>query len=282
MTADPSSSPEAVVRTLDQTARHTETPIRGGGTMRWRQWGVGPNLVLLHGGYGSWRHWIRNIPTLAKRHTVLAPDMPGFGDSDLPPEPVTVNGIATTVALGARQIVGEGSYRVAGFSFGSLVGCHMAGQINSAVSHLVLVSCSRLARDRSPQISMNNWRQFETEQARNEAHRRNLAQMLIQDAGKIDRLAVFVQSENTSRARIRSTDIAKTSTLLACLQRTSAKVDAIWGGRDVLLNNTLDQARETLLRCKPEARLTVIPDAGHWVQYESNDAVNETLDTFFS
>lgn len=47
--------------------------------------GSGPDLVLLHSGeYGasaelSWRY---NIPGLAQRFHVLAPDLPGFGDSD--------------------------------------------------------------------------------------------------------------------------------------------------------------------------------------------------------
>jgi len=30
----------------------------------WRTWGTGTPLVLLHGGYGSWLHWVRNIEGL--------------------------------------------------------------------------------------------------------------------------------------------------------------------------------------------------------------------------
>ena len=33
-----------------------------------RQWGeVGPILVMLHGGYGSWMHWLNNIYELSKK-----------------------------------------------------------------------------------------------------------------------------------------------------------------------------------------------------------------------
>jgi pimeloyl-ACP methyl ester carboxylesterase len=43
-----------------------------------------PKLVLLHG-FPSSSHQYRNlIPSLADRFHVLAPDYPGFGDSDLP------------------------------------------------------------------------------------------------------------------------------------------------------------------------------------------------------
>ncbi|MDB5843914.1 MAG: hydrolase-like protein, partial [Polaromonas sp.] len=54
--------------------------------MVWRCWGEGAPVVLLHGGSGSWTHWIRNIPTLvACSRQVWAPDLPGFADSASPP-----------------------------------------------------------------------------------------------------------------------------------------------------------------------------------------------------
>src|SRR5439155_429597 len=43
--------------------------------------GSGPDLVLFHGGMGSWKHWIRNIEPLATRFTVHALDHPSYGDS---------------------------------------------------------------------------------------------------------------------------------------------------------------------------------------------------------
>ncbi|HEX4114045.1 MAG TPA: hypothetical protein VH020_16050, partial [Stellaceae bacterium] len=53
------SVPEPIAA-LDRVARHRETPC-GDGTMVWREWGEGVPVVLLHGGYGSWQHWLRNI-----------------------------------------------------------------------------------------------------------------------------------------------------------------------------------------------------------------------------
>src|SRR3546814_1155899 len=47
----------------------------GDGQMVWRLWGEGPPLVLLHGGSGSWTHWFRNIPALARRYRVIAADL---------------------------------------------------------------------------------------------------------------------------------------------------------------------------------------------------------------
>src|SRR6202012_2762510 len=73
-------SPAAVVTAIDSRAERLSTPC-GDGSMVWRRWGNGPALVLLHGGYGSWTHWLRNVENLASRYSVLACDLPGLGES---------------------------------------------------------------------------------------------------------------------------------------------------------------------------------------------------------
>lgn len=46
--------------------------------------GHGPVLVLLHGWPMTWWEWHLEMPSLAKRHTVVAFDLPGLGDSTIP------------------------------------------------------------------------------------------------------------------------------------------------------------------------------------------------------
>ena len=46
--------------------------------------GRGPALILLHGYAETSRMWRPIIPILAKRFTVIAPDLPGIGDSAIP------------------------------------------------------------------------------------------------------------------------------------------------------------------------------------------------------
>ena len=48
----------------------------------WRSWGKGKPLILLHGGYGSWAHWIKQAIPFSENYNVLIPDMPGFGESE--------------------------------------------------------------------------------------------------------------------------------------------------------------------------------------------------------
>ena len=51
---------------LERAAQRIETPTSGG-QMVWHCWGEGKPIVLLHGGSGSWTHWLRNIEPLAAR-----------------------------------------------------------------------------------------------------------------------------------------------------------------------------------------------------------------------
>lgn len=68
----------AAVGALNRAARKVETPC-GDGPMVWRVWGAGEPLVLLHGGTGSWTHWIRSIPRLSGHYQLWVPDLPGLG-----------------------------------------------------------------------------------------------------------------------------------------------------------------------------------------------------------
>ena len=73
----------ALVAGIAVEADRIETPC-GDGAMVWRCWGGGPPLVLLHGGYGSWMHWIRNVLPLSRQFRVIAPDLPGHGQEFIP------------------------------------------------------------------------------------------------------------------------------------------------------------------------------------------------------
>jgi 2-hydroxy-6-oxonona-2,4-dienedioate hydrolase len=117
----------AFVEGVAAEAQRVETPC-GDGSMVWRIWGSGPPLVLLHGGYGSWMHWIRNVLVLAREFTVIAPDLPGLGESATPPEPHTAEALARIIVEGLAIIFSGGErFHLTGFSFGGVLGGHVAG-----------------------------------------------------------------------------------------------------------------------------------------------------------
>jgi len=119
----------AIVEGVAAEAERIETPC-GAGTMVWRVWGNGPPLVLMHGGYGSWTHWVRNVLALARKFTVVAPDLPGLGESATPPEPHTAEGLAAIVVEGLDIVLPRDTApHIAGFSFGGVLGGHVAAQL---------------------------------------------------------------------------------------------------------------------------------------------------------
>ena len=97
-------TPEDIVAAIEAKAGRIETPC-GDGVMVWRSWGDGPALVLLHGAFGSWNHWIRNILPLAERFRVLVPDMPGYGASAMPPLPYSPESLGEIIAAGIETVV---------------------------------------------------------------------------------------------------------------------------------------------------------------------------------
>src|ERR1700722_14760264 len=141
--ADPATA-QALLERLDRTAQHWETPC-GEGTMAWRGWGSGPAVLLVHGGAGSWRHWEPNLAALTEHHTVIAPDLPGLGDSARAPDPISADSVAAIVGQGLNQVLGsDAPIHVAGFSFGGVIAGVVAANTGSRVRSLTLIGTGGL------------------------------------------------------------------------------------------------------------------------------------------
>ena len=110
-------------------ARRIESPTPVG-TQVWHVWneGAGRPLILLHGGSGSWTHWVANVQGLSAQRAVYALDLPGFGDSDLPPGARDVDGLYQAVAQGIIQLLGPGPHDIMGFSFGGMTAGFIAAE----------------------------------------------------------------------------------------------------------------------------------------------------------
>ena len=268
---------EAAVAAIESRAEIRRTPC-GAGSLVWHIWGAGAPLMLLHGGYGSWTHWIRNVVPLAEHRRVLVPDLPGLGDSDLPPEADRPESSAAAVAAGLAQLTREGEAAdIAGFSFGGLIGGLAAYQLGARARRIVLVGSGGLGMRRRTPIELINWRSLPDAAAQRDAHRENLAILMFADRAKIDELAVDLQVRNATRARIKSRILSRIPALPMVLPETKARLHGIWGERDITAQGTLEEHGRLLQSFQPSASFTVIPDAGHWVQYEAAAEFNATL-----
>jgi pimeloyl-ACP methyl ester carboxylesterase len=252
---------------LDRTARRWETPC-GNGTMVWRVWGSGPVLLLLHGGAGSWRHWARNLGALMASHTVVAPDLPGLGESARAPEPIGAETIAAIVEDGLDRVIGaEFPFHVVGFSFGGVIAGLVAANKSGRLRSLTLSGSGGLGPpNRSVELVKVRDRIGEDRIA---AHRTNLARMMLADPVAIDALALEIQERNACEARLNSGAMWMSPVLHEALPRVRAPIYAIWGEWE-MANRALLQARITLMRqARPDVEIEIVPNTGHWVAYEA-------------
>jgi pimeloyl-ACP methyl ester carboxylesterase len=266
----------AFVEGVAAEAHRIETPC-GDGSMVWRVWGSGPPLVLLHGGYGSWMHWIRNVLVLARRFTVIAPDLPGLGESATPPEPHSAEGLARIVVDGLATILPGGErLHLAGFSFGGVLGGHVAALLGEQVRGFTIVGSNGLGLPRQP-TELERQKPGGTVEELLAIARHNVRVLMIADKDKIDELAVYIQYMNAPRGRVRSRRFSRADTLIRALPRVTAQLSGIWGGRDAGAYPYLDERKRVLDDIQPGLRFEIIPGAGHWVAYEAADRFNPLL-----
>ena len=259
--------PPEALRVLS-LARRITTPC-GDGDIVWHVWGDDANeaLVLLHGGSGSWTHWIRNVEALAAAgRRIVVPDLPGFGDSARPPGGQDADSVAPALAAAFPSLVGDAPVDVVGFSFGGLCGGLMAASSPERVKRLVLVGAPGLGlRDR--RLPLMSWRDAPTEEGKIAAHRHNLGVLMLHPEN-VDEIAVQLQRANVPRDRMHRRRLALTDILARTLPKITCRVDAIYGEEDALYRDALPALREKIALAPYLGELVLMPQAAHWLQYE--------------
>ncbi len=283
---------------LDQVATRHETPC-GEGAMVWRRWtpqslssgggtrvssdggpqddGAASPVVLLHGGSGSWTHWVRTIPVLAQTFEVWAGDIPGLGDSANAPDMTDPQSCGDVIADGIAQLIpAHRQPQLVCFSFGSHVGTLAAQKLGNHLRNMLIIGTAALGIEREPfDFPKEHGRMTDAE--KREVHRRVLEILMISDPDRIDDFAIDVQADNIRKARFRSRPHASKDTVRAGLANVHVPLRTIWGAKDVVAYPDVPHVLEILKEHHPELVHTIIPDAGHWVMFEKADQFNAAL-----
>lgn len=268
---------------LLRTATRSETPCETG-AMVWHHWGKATRhpalapLVLLHGGSGSWMHWLRNIDALVDSgRWVLVPDLPGFGDSSAPLHGTDADALPGLVEQGLQSLLCDAACDLVGFSFGGMVAGFLAAQYSARVARLVLVGAPGLGIAPDTPFHLRAWRHFKDAGQRDAIHRGNLAALMLHHPTSISDLALRLHVANVLRDRMQGRNLSRTDVLACTLPLLKCPLHAIYGREDALFKGQL-AAVETAMRQAPRFKaFTLIEEAGHWVQFERTEAFDAAL-----
>jgi pimeloyl-ACP methyl ester carboxylesterase len=116
----------------------SRTGDAGGVKLHYLTAGRGPAVILLHGYTQTSRMWRPIIPLLAAKFTVIAPDLPGIGDSEIPQNGLDMK----TAAIRVHELVkslGIQKARVVGHDIGLMVAYAYAAQFPAETEKLVVM-----------------------------------------------------------------------------------------------------------------------------------------------
>ncbi len=112
--------------------------------------GSGPPLIFIHGLSGCWQNWLEQIPHFARDHRVIALDLPGFGQSEMPAEEISISNYADTIDALMTEL-GIDTARIVGNSMGGFIAAEAAIKYPHRVERLVLVAAAGISL-RPPRI----------------------------------------------------------------------------------------------------------------------------------
>jgi pimeloyl-ACP methyl ester carboxylesterase len=246
--------------------------------------GRGPDVVLFHGGLGSWQHWIRNIEPLAARFTVHALDHPSYGDSASVPRETTGPAYLDLVHEAfVEMFPGDAPLRLAGFSFGGAIAANLAARLSRRVTHLCLISPGGFPRRRFGDRPTRSYREAgDDEKLFREICRHNLLVNMLSDEASVTEDTVDIQAGCVRRARFDSRKVSGGGTLLGDLASLGCRIRLLWGERDDSAFRPADLLIGEIRAAVGTLDLHRIPRAGHWSAYENAPEVNRLLLEFFS
>jgi pimeloyl-ACP methyl ester carboxylesterase len=132
--------------------RRVELP---GASVNYVEMGSGPPVVFVHGLSGCWQNWLENIPHFARKHRVIALDLPGFGDSPMPSWEIDVPAYGRLLHDFCEKL-GVGTASLIGNSMGGFVATEAVVETPGRFEKLVLVSAAGItyARARTEPAAM--------------------------------------------------------------------------------------------------------------------------------
>ena len=275
-------------RTSLDPAQHglsSHTTTKG---LAFKMGGSGPVLALLHGGAGSWRHWICNIDALSQHFTVLAFDCPGYGESADVAADCSMEAYVQLVADGIVQAAGRDTgVHIAGFSFGAQIGMAASIHLGDRMVALSTVGAAGFPRPGMRDLGLVSTRRLSDTLGRDPTqgelralHADNLGKLMIWDHARITQFAIDIQIENVARTRFDSRRFSRAGRMAEFLSQAPCPVRMIYGDHDVSVFPSIEHRLEQTREARPDTDVVIIPGTGHWSQFETPEPINEAMIAF--
>ena len=259
----------------ERSATRLTVPTRAGDIV-YRRWDCPSpgrdTLVLVHGGSGSWLHWMPVIAPLAARRDVVALDLPGFGESARAP-----HRDLDEIAQGLLAVLSDlacGTPSIAAFSFGAVVTA-VALTSSSARIPLHLLAPAGFGRSHLSENLLRSWRSPNAE-VRLAVHRRNLETAMVASAAHTDTGAIKAYAQGIEVARFDSREASFSDRLERSLPDLTLR-SVLWAERDAFMAPDIARRAALVEAAHPQTRQRIVPGSGHWLQLDAPDAVVEWL-----
>lgn len=235
--------------------------------------GRGPAILLLHGAGGTHHDWAQMFPYLVPGRRVIAPDLPGAGQSE-PPREGYVRATMGRAVVELLKGLGEERLAVIAHGLGAFLAIELAAANPYVVERLVLVSPTvggldgterRLAVDEALAESrlygaLDNPEQAASQFLRTDEGRRRFLELRREHAGS-----------KGAAAELRLAGSSRDGVMLGTFRMPTLVVRPEYDA-------TFSRARaERVAATIPLGRLVEVPDAGHFVLLERPDALAEVV-----
>ncbi|HYB90547.1 MAG TPA: alpha/beta hydrolase [Candidatus Binataceae bacterium] len=281
--------------------------LKSGLGMRIARAGKGPLVVMMHGFPECWYSWRHQLRGLSDSFDCVAVEMRGYGETDAPAgvENYTLDKLVGDLA-GLIEALGHKRAIVVGHDWGGAVAWASALMMPEIVERLIVLNCPHLKRmneelRRNPRQMLRSWYMafFQIPRLPEALFRRRNFAVLdssLRD-GTVRKGAItdedmryfrdafkkpyaITAAINYYRANFRTALVSRAPGNDWIDRKIAVPTMLIWGEQDFALGKEVTYGMSGLFTGPFEIRY--IPDAGHWVQQETPDLVNQYMREFLA
>jgi len=251
----------------------TSTITLRGCRIRLMRGGAGNPVFVLHGASGA--SWLPFMQKLSQKFDVIAPENPGFGESDTPDWLDTVHDLAYFYLDLMQELKLDGVHLV-GLSLGGWIAAELAVRSTQKLASLTLAGAAGIALPGVAQ--MDPFLRTDEQRLRDFFHDQSKADDIIARALRPE-LEDITLKNRTTVARLTWQPRAHDPHLVKWLHRIDVPTLLIWGENDRMFPKELALAYQQQI---PGARLVLVPECGHVPQIEKPDVFVAELEAFLA